>query len=593
MASIASLSSINGLNLWLDATDLSTFVTSPINVTDLLQWNDKSSNAYQFIPLRSNDRPKISTSGISSVAVLFDQVSSFQLISKNRIPVNSNLDFFAVVTPYSLWGPFQPFFDSADITVSETDGRINTQVYSDGNEILRGVSLQNTVHGAAIYQGNLYLGTDVNQSPNYLQRYNRTMRAFEYFPPPLGNPYIRSLAVYRGALFAAAANTWEIYMPTSTVSKFISTSTILNYSGPLAVYNRKLYSLPATAWENAYYQNSPTLYPQGYSNFLLRWTPETGKFSSILGMYSNINIANWNVDVTTYNSNLLVYKGDMYMSISNAFYGGQFFRYNENMFTFNQRNLAGGIVGYTGIYNGSLLLPYNSQRLYRWNENVNQWFARMTFPVTNNYSGPQGGYCAYKGQLFTMRNGYYSSNTSNTMEAITGIYGGTYSNTTSVQITTNFNIANGLNTSNLMIVHDGKFFFQANQSNILYEYGNGISLDQSISTLVGAPILMQIRKTPTMSQMFLNGTLVQTEYTSFTFSNQPAREMFIGGSAGTMASGTSDVGSDHLQGAIHTIAQYNQVLSTSDRQKVEGILAWTYGIQNVLPASHPYATSRP
>ena len=103
MASISSLSSINGLNLWLDATDLSTFVTSPINVTDLLQWNDKSSNRYQFIPLRSNDRPKISTSGISSVAVLFDQVSSFQLISKTQIPVNSNLDFFAVVTPYSLW----------------------------------------------------------------------------------------------------------------------------------------------------------------------------------------------------------------------------------------------------------------------------------------------------------------------------------------------------------------------------------------------------------------------------------------------------------------------------------------------------------
>ena len=594
MASISSLSSINGLNLWLDATDLSTFVTSPINVTDLLQWNDKSSNRYQFIPLRSNDRPKISTSGISSVAVLFDQVSSFQLISKTQIPVNSNLDFFAVVTPYSLWGPFQPFFDSADITVSETDGRFNTQVYSDGNELLRGVSLQNTANGATIYQGNLYLGTNANQSPNYLQRYNRTLRGFEYFPPPLSNPYIRSLAVYRGALFASAANTWEVYAPTSTITKFISTTTTSNYAGPLVVYNRKLYSLPTNAWENYYYQNSAVVYPQGYSNFLLQWTPQTFNFSTILGMSSNINIANWNVNVTTYNSNLFVYKGDMYMSISNANYGGQLFRYNENTITFsNKANLAGGIVGYTGIYYGSMLLPYNSQKLYRWNENASQWFARMTFPVTNNYSGPQGGYCAYKGQLFVMRNGCYNSNYCNTMEAIPGLMGGTFSNANSLQITTNFNIANGCNTSNLMIVHDGKLFFQANQCNIIYEYGNGTSLDQSVSSLVGAPILMQIRKTPTMSQMYLNGTLVQTEYTNFTFSNQPAREMFIGGSAGTMASGTSDVGSDHLQGAIHTIAQYNQLLTTPDRQKVEGILAWTYGIQNVLPASHPYATSRP
>jgi hypothetical protein len=69
--------------------------------------------------------------------------------------------------------------------------------------------------------------------------------------------------------------------------------------------------------------------------------------------------------------------------------------------------------------------------------------------------------------------------------------------------------------------------------------------------------------------------------------------MFIGGGAGTMCGGMSDPGSDHMEGAIHTIAQYNQVLSTADRQKVEGILAWTYGIQNILPASHPYVNSRP
>jgi len=262
MASISSLNSINGLNLWLDATDLSSFVTSLIQ-NDILQWNDKSSNAHQFIPLRSNDRPKISTSGISSVAVLFDQVSSFQLISRNRIPVTSSLDFFAVVTPFSLWGPFQPFFDSADITVSETDGRFNTQVYSDGNEMLRGVSLHNTANGATIFQGNLYLGTNANQTPNYLQRYNRTMRAFEFFPPPLCNASVRSLAVYRGAIYAAAANTWEVYAPTSTATRFISTNFLSSFTGPLVVYNRQLYSAPISGWDNLFNQNAPTIYPPG------------------------------------------------------------------------------------------------------------------------------------------------------------------------------------------------------------------------------------------------------------------------------------------------------------------------------------------
>jgi hypothetical protein len=93
--------------------------------------------------------------------------------------------------------------------------------------------------------------------------------------------------------------------------------------------------------------------------------------------------------------------------------------------------------------------------------------------------------------------------------------------------------------------------------------------------------------------MYLNGRLVETQVTNFTYSNQPQREMWIGGGAGLMNSGQSDCGSDHFQGAIQAIAQYNKVLSTEDRQKVEGILAWTYAIQNVLPASHPYRNSRP
>ena len=104
MSRISSISSIANLNLWLDGTDLSTMTITALTLntsstTDLLHWNDKSSNAYQFIPVRSNDRPKVSTNGTSSIAVLFDQVSSFQLLSKTLIPVNSTLDFFAVLTP--------------------------------------------------------------------------------------------------------------------------------------------------------------------------------------------------------------------------------------------------------------------------------------------------------------------------------------------------------------------------------------------------------------------------------------------------------------------------------------------------------------
>ena len=167
-----------------------------------------------------------------------------------------------------------------------------------------------------------------------------------------------------------------------------------------------------------------------------------------------------------------------------------------------------------------------------------------------------------------------------------------YSNLTAAYLTTN---VTGTPNCNLMIVHDGKLFVQngSNTAGSIIEYGNGISMDQSFSTLVTAPILVNVRKTPNSTQLYLNGTLVQSQTVNFSYSNQPAREMWIGGAAGLMQSGLSDSGSDHFQGAIHAVAQYSSNLNTTDRQRVEGILAWTFGIQNVLPASHLYRNSSP
>jgi hypothetical protein len=82
-------------------------------------------------------------------------------------------------------------------------------------------------------------------------------------------------------------------------------------------------------------------------------------------------------------------------------------------------------------------------------------------------------------------------------------------------------------------------------------------------------------------------------FVDFTYSNQPAREMHIGGAVGSMSHGISDSGHDHLTGSIHTVAQYTSNLSQSDRQRVEGIMAWNYGIQSVLPANHPFKNAAP
>lgn len=678
MASISSLSSINGLNLWLDATDLSTFVTSFVQ-NDLLQWNDKSSNAYNFVPLRMDCRPVISTSGISSVAVLFNQVSSFQLLSKQKIPANSTLDFFAVLTPYSLWGPRQPIFDSADITVAETDTRFNTQIYADGNEFFRSITAASTYpptqqyigygspagnyqannpnafQGTAIYQGNLLVGqsfdlfTACNSAVaglnlcNYLQIYNRRAHQFEVWNNPLADTHIKALAVYDNKLFATTYSTLSVYYPGTTrfamPSTFISTSFGANNNvvirdtfgfnqyyfnntlgisgfpggGPMCVYKRDLFTANYSGWVANYIMNSGSLAQCNWTPQLYKWSTGTSSISLVSHIRQGwANQGNANVFYNQMQRGMLSFRGDMYMTGQLAWANtGYMFRYNSqypnttntpNSNFFNNYNL-GAVSSYPAVYYGSMIIPIDgqNQRIYKWNDQQLQNFGRTNFTSGQVYGTAReervtggGGMCTYKGSLWLMRAATMNGSNSygaNYVEIYTGPTGGIYSNA----IVRNAGPSPvQSNQNNLMIVHDGKIFLSAWSSNVIYEWGNGTSVDQSFSTLVGAPILLHIRKTPMFSQMYLNGTLVENQQTPlFTFGDQPAREMFIGGGAGTMCGGMSDPGSDHMEGAIHTIAQYNQVLSTADRQKVEGILAWTYGIQNILPASHPYVNSRP
>lgn len=60
-----------------------------------------------------------------------------------------------------------------------------------------------------------------------------------------------------------------------------------------------------------------------------------------------------------------------------------------------------------------------------------------------------------------------------------------------------------------------------------------------------------------------------------------------------MLNAYSDPGSDHLHGCIYSFAQYQSNLKSADRETAEGLLAWRFGLQGNLPASHPYAFSSP
>lgn len=84
---------------------------------------------------------------------------------------------------------------------------------------------------------------------------------------------------------------------------------------------------------------------------------------------------------------------------------------------------------------------------------------------------------------------------------------------------------------------------------------------------------------------FVNGTNVITSSTAVTYQPQTTSTTY---QIGNLAAGQS-----LFQGYINEILVFNNALTTSQRQQVEGYLAWKWGLQNNLPTTHPYYKFRP
>jgi hypothetical protein len=71
------------------------------------------------------------------------------------------------------------------------------------------------------------------------------------------------------------------------------------------------------------------------------------------------------------------------------------------------------------------------------------------------------------------------------------------------------------------------------------------------------------------------------------------------GSATFSGNGTFTVGAgftdnrNKFNGSIYEIIVFSSTLSANDRQRVEGYLAWKWGLQNNLPSTHPYRKISP
>lgn len=86
-------------------------------------------------------------------------------------------------------------------------------------------------------------------------------------------------------------------------------------------------------------------------------------------------------------------------------------------------------------------------------------------------------------------------------------------------------------------------------------------------------------------QVWVNGTSILTNTAMDTPSALAANAIFrIGGAPN---------GADYYQGKFAEILIYNVALTTTEREKVEGYLAFKYGLQANLPVGHTYKTAVP
>jgi hypothetical protein len=118
---------------------------------------------------------------------------------------------------------------------------------------------------------------------------------------------------------------------------------------------------------------------------------------------------------------------------------------------------------------------------------------------------------------------------------------------------------------------------------------NTVSTFAETSTTINNYLLMQWSIADTSYNIYRNGVMISgtASYTSW---NKGTPGFQIGNRFYNDSINTSVV---NINSNIGEIAAYGRILSNADRQKVEGYLAWKWGINSSLPVSHPYYSAAP
>jgi hypothetical protein len=129
-----------------------------------------------------------------------------------------------------------------------------------------------------------------------------------------------------------------------------------------------------------------------------------------------------------------------------------------------------------------------------------------------------------------------------------------------------------------------QFNATANFPSTVFAYGSGSAAQVNILSVAQSQafqICLTVASGSTGFNGYGNGTLAGT---TATFTSSPSKHYF---------SGDSGAAGGFLSGDIAEILIYNTVLSTAQRQQVEGYLAWKWNLTTNLPAAHPFEDKPP
>jgi hypothetical protein len=165
------------------------------------------------------------------------------------------------------------------------------------------------------------------------------------------------------------------------------------------------------------------------------------------------------------------------------------------------------------------------------------------------------------------------------------LVGSVYNSSTSTQGFVGFTPSGSMYSSQNGIAYQSGEGAFGNKFGFLQAFGNGGYYVSYLSPYGATPLAIYEDTCATRAcVIYVNGAVLSNQTLSYT----------PGDATGFLIGRRTAGGQEFLSGNIcEIIGLSNNTLGTVDRQKIEGYLAWKWGLQGSLPADHPYKAAKP